>query len=55
MQTNWKKAHVTLPDPWPRFCTQSEALCERLAKEFGGTGLPTPADYYAAIKIRSGY
>ena len=33
-----EKARVPLPDPSPKFCSQSEPLCERLAKEFGGTG-----------------
>ena len=36
-----EKACVSLPDPSPKVCTQLKALCSRLAKEFGGTGLPT--------------
>ena len=36
-----EKARVSLLDPLPKFHTQSKALCEQLAKEFGGTGLPT--------------
>ena len=37
-----EKARIFLPDPLPKFCTQSKALCDQLAKEFGCTGLPTP-------------
>ena len=51
-----EEARVCVPDPSPKFCSQSKAMwCERLDKEFGGTGLPTPtimqrSDYEAEIE-----
>lgn len=50
-----EKAIIPFPDPTPKFCTQSKALCEKLATEYGVTGLPTPtimkrSDYEAEIE-----
>ena len=45
------KARVSLPDPTPKFCSQSKQLIEK----YGHTGMPTPtvmkkADYDAAVE-----